>query len=198
MYIFSADALRTAVEAATGGHVTVLYDANNNPHYMRVIPKFTYEDLGLDGSLGTGVATAFLVDGDEVGQIFVGQHLATELSAAGDYVTLPNMPSLGDKTYANARAAVAGMGRGWHLMTIHEWAAIVWWMKANDRLPDDYAGGVAVAGWPDAQLAQSPAPPIASHDKTAAGIAGMHILTLVDLIKLDTARVKCPADNLWD
>src|SRR5699024_1359582 len=75
--IFTPDSLRTQVEAATGGHITVLYDDKGYPSYMRVVPKFRYEDLGMETLLGTGVATAFLKNGQEKSEIFVGQYPAT-------------------------------------------------------------------------------------------------------------------------
>ena len=198
MYIFSPDALRTQVEAATGGFCTVLYDDLRNPHYMRIIPKFTYEDLGLDGSLGAGTATAFLVDGDEVDQLFIGQYLANQFVSGGDFVTLPRMTPAATLDYDATRAKVAAMGRGWHIMTAHEWAAIVWWMVANQSLPLDYAGGTTLAGWLPAQLGQSPAPPATRHDQTPAGIDGLFQPTLVDLVKVDEGRVFCTPDNVWD
>lgn len=37
--IITKDSLRSSVEAATGGLVTVLYDDGGHPNYMRRIPK---------------------------------------------------------------------------------------------------------------------------------------------------------------
>lgn len=73
MTIFIKDDLRASVEAATGGLVTVLYTAAGHPSYMNVIPKFNLQDI--DPALGTGVHPAFIVNGVEKSELFIGQHV---------------------------------------------------------------------------------------------------------------------------
>ena len=68
--IIIKDDLRAQVEASTGGAVTVLYTAAGHPSYMNVIPKFLKQDI--DASLGTGVHEAFIVNGVEKSEIFIG------------------------------------------------------------------------------------------------------------------------------
>jgi hypothetical protein len=131
--IFSPDSLRAQVEAATGGHVTVLYDDKGYPSYMRVIPKFRYEDIGFDSQFGTGVATAFLVNGQEKSEVFIGQYLASTYD--GRAVSLPGKDPRASINYDQAKSACADKGPGWHLMTMHEWAAVALWCKANGFEP---------------------------------------------------------------
>ncbi len=117
------DKLRSAVEAASGGQQTVLYDEKGNPSIMNIIPKFRYEDL--DPGLGTGVCSAFIVGGKEKSEIFISTYKNTivdeyAISAPGQKFSIVNR--------AAARAACLKKGPGWHLMTNHEWAAIAFWM----------------------------------------------------------------------
>ena len=131
--IFTPDSLRSQVEAATGGHITVLYDDKGYPSYMRVIPKFRYEDLGMDATFGTGVATAFLVGGQEKSEIFIGQYQASVYD--GRAVSLPGKDPRTGIDWDASKAACEDKGPGWHLMTMHEWAAIALWCKANGFEP---------------------------------------------------------------
>ena len=41
------DTYRQAVEAASGGKQTVLYDDKGYPSIMNIIPKLSYKDVGL-------------------------------------------------------------------------------------------------------------------------------------------------------
>jgi len=91
MTIFIKDPLRASVEAATGGHVTVLYNAAGHPNYMNIIPKFHLQDI--DASLGTGVHPAFIVNGVERPEIFIGQYLGMEHEGA--LLSLPNVAPTG-------------------------------------------------------------------------------------------------------
>lgn len=131
--IASPDSLRAQVEAATGGHSTVLYDDKGLPSLMHVIPKFRYEDLGLDATFGTGVATAFLKGNTELPEIFVGQYQAQVHS--GRAVSLPGRDPKTHIDYDDAKSACTSKGAGWHMMTMHEWAAIAIWCHAQGFIP---------------------------------------------------------------
>lgn len=146
--VFARDSLRSQVEIASGGRNTVLYDSYGNPHVMVIVPRFTHEDVG---GPGTGWCSAFMADGTEIPEIFVGQYQA---GVAGDsWVTLPNMtPWYGNRNDARSRAAV--LGPGWHLMSAHEWAAIALWCIENAYEPrgnTDVAGVGGFEGWAPAE-----------------------------------------------
>ena len=68
------DTYRQAVEAASGGKQTVLYDDKGYPSIMNVIPKLSYKDVGLSDS--TKALPAFMVDDAEKPEIFVGTFMA--------------------------------------------------------------------------------------------------------------------------
>lgn len=131
--IASPDSLRAQVEAATGGKVTVLYDDKGFPSLMHVIPKFRYEDLGLDATFGTGVATAFIKGNTELPEIFIGQYQAQVHD--GRAVSLPGRDPRTSINYDAAKSACTAKGAGWHLMTMHEWAAIALWCHAQGFIP---------------------------------------------------------------
>ncbi|WP_034632310.1 SUMF1/EgtB/PvdO family nonheme iron enzyme [Maridesulfovibrio bastinii] len=120
MIVFSKDSLRASVEAATGGRVTVLYDDKGYPSYMVRIPAFNVEDVAAD--LGTGLHPAFIVDGVEKSEIFIGQYPA--LVKEGRAVSLPGVDPTASVNYDTASGYCTAKGVGWHLMTNWEWAAI--------------------------------------------------------------------------
>jgi len=204
--IFSPDSLRQQVEAATGGHITVLYDDQGYPSFMRVIPKFRYEDLGLDAVLGTGVATAFLVDGQEKSEIFVSQYQASLHN--GRAVGLPGKDPRTSINYDTAKAACEDKGPGWHLMSMHEWAAIALWCKVNGFIPrgnTDYGRAhdanheTAVVTGSGGRTATGGGPASWRHDGSAAGIADLvgNVWEWQDQFKIVDGEIFCTADNAY-
>lgn len=129
--IYSKDALRTSVEAASGGKVTVLYDDLDNPSYMVRIPAFNLQDI--DPDLGTGLHPAFIVNGVQKSEIFIGQYQAKVIN--GRACSLPNVGPSTNMTYDQAVSYCTNKGTGWHLMTAHEWAAVVLWCLKNGFQP---------------------------------------------------------------
>lgn len=215
MIIFNPDSLRTQVEAASGGHITVLYDDKGYPSYMRVIPKFRYEDLGLDSALGTGVATAFLKNGQEKSEIFIGQYLSSVYDSRA--VSLPCKDPSVSINFDNAKAACTDKGPGWHLMNAHEWAAVALWCKANGFeprgntdwgrahdathevavRPDGLAPGVSSG---TGRTATGGGPASWRHDGGLSGIADLvgNVWEWQDLLKLNDGRIITTADNNYD
>lgn len=202
--IFSPDSLRAQVEAATGGHITVLYDDQGYPSYMRVIPKFRYEDLGLDSVLGTGVASAFMVDGQEKSEIFIGQYQAEVYN--GRAVALPGKDPRTYIDYDAAKAACEDKGPGWHLMSMHEWAAIALWCKANGFIPrgnTDYGRAhdatheTAVVTGSGGRTATGGGPASWRHDGRAEGIADLvgNVWEWQDQLKIVDGEIFCTTDN---
>jgi hypothetical protein len=125
------DALRQAVEAASGGRNTVLYDAKGYPSIMVVIPKFNLQDI--DPSLGTGVHPAFIVNGVEKSEIFIGKYQA--IVHDGVALSLSGQDPRVNVTFDQALQYCAAKGPGWHLMTNAEWAAIALWCWKNGFQP---------------------------------------------------------------
>ena len=211
--IFVKDSYRAAVEAASGGHQTVLYDDKGFPSIMNVIPKFNMEDM--DPALGTGVHPAFIKGGVQKSEIFVGTY--PSIVADDRAVSMPMVPALGGKTFDQARTYCKNKGPGWHMLTNHEWAAIAIWLAKKGIKPNGntnygrshkalYETGVREDGAAPGLTSGTPytipgsGPITWNHDQTANGIVDLigNRSTWVDLLKLVDGRVYCPADNNFD
>ncbi len=210
--IFTKDSLRAAVEAATGGKATVLYDDKGYPSYMYRISKFNLQDI--DPLLGNGVHPAFVVNGVEKSELLVGMYQARiHDGRACSY------PGVDPSTYVNydtARNVCKAKGAGWHLMTNWEWAAIALWClkngfqprgntnygRAHDatfetatrtdkKAPGDTSGGRTLTGAGPASW---------RHDGTPTGIADLvgNVVEIVDGLKLIDGKIYMPNDNNFD
>jgi hypothetical protein len=124
LVVYLQDALRHTVERQTEGFVTVLYDDTGIPSYMLRIPRFNVESI--DSSLGSGPHPAFSVNGKIVDEIFVGQVNAKIIG--GRAYSLPGEQETRNITFDRAREACAEKGKGWHLITAHEYAALIAWV----------------------------------------------------------------------
>lgn len=129
--IFVKDSLRAAVEAASGGTVTVLYTAKGQPTYMHIIPRFNLQDI--DPSLGTGTHPAFIVNGIEKSELFIGQHAGCLRD--GELLSLPGVDCVTNIDFDQSLAYAAASGQGHHLMTHAEQAAINLWCWKNGFMP---------------------------------------------------------------
>ena len=128
------DASRHAVERASGGRQTVLYDDLGNPSIMNIIPVFRYEDLGYIDDMGTGVVSCFDVGtGANKSEIFIGAFQSSLVGSRA--VSLPRENPATSVNFDTAKGYCANKGAGWHLMTMHEWAAISLWCMANGFEP---------------------------------------------------------------
>ncbi|QLO13725.1 SUMF1/EgtB/PvdO family nonheme iron enzyme [Citrobacter freundii] len=128
------DASRHAVERASGGRQTVLYDDLGNPSVMNIIPIFRYEDLGYSGDMGAGVVSCFDVGtGANKSEIFIGAFQSSLVGSRA--VSLPRVDPAVSVNFDAAKGYCANKGAGWHLMTMHEWAAISLWCMANGFEP---------------------------------------------------------------
>jgi formylglycine-generating enzyme required for sulfatase activity len=215
-FIFSMkDGLRQSVEAATGGHQTVLYNAAGLPGYYFVLPKFRYEDLGLDSVLGTGVCTAFSIGGVEKDEIFIGAYPAVVKD--GYALSLPGMDPTTSVTFDQSRTYAEANGPGFHLMTMHEWAAIALWCKANGFEPrgnSDY-GRAHDAHYEFGRRQDGESPGVSSgtartlngsgpaswrHNNHISGIADIvgNVWKWMDLLKIVDGQILTTADNDYD
>lgn len=126
------DMERHAVERASGGKQTVIRDAAGNSNVMFVLPRFRYEDLSMDAVYGKGDVTAFDTGAGAIKDvIFIGAYQASGNGAVSQPRQLPRTGI----NHTQARKACADKGAGWHLMTMHEWAAIALWCMANGYEP---------------------------------------------------------------
>jgi hypothetical protein len=121
------DALRREIEKRTEGAVTVMYDDWDIPSYMLRVPRFNVETI--DSSLGRGVHPAFVVDGKDVEEIFIGQVNATIID--GRAYSIPGEQETRSINFDEARESCAKKGKGWHLLNNWEYAALVMYLVKN-------------------------------------------------------------------
>ncbi|MEI6108009.1 MAG: hypothetical protein WCR49_13490 [Opitutae bacterium] len=211
MLIFNKDPLRAAVEAASGGRVTVLYDDKGYPSYMEVVPKFNVETI--DADLGTGVHPAFVVNGVEKSEIFIGQYKANVLD--GRALSLPGYDPTASGNFDTAKGYCTAKGPGWHLMSNWEAAALSLWCIKNGqprgntdygrhhtsthesgRRQDGILPGTASG---TARTLNGSGPASWRHDGTMSGIDGLcgNIYERVDGMKLVNGKFFFPDDNYF-
>jgi hypothetical protein len=104
-----------------------MYDDRDIPSYMLRIPRFNVETI--DSSLGRGVHPAFMVDGKEVGEIFIGQASATIID--GRAYSIPGEQATRSVNFDEARESCVKKGKGWHLLNNWEYAALVMYLAKN-------------------------------------------------------------------
>ncbi|MBT0664347.1 SUMF1/EgtB/PvdO family nonheme iron enzyme [Geobacter pelophilus] len=199
--------LSETVEAASGGKQTVLYTAKGQPSYFNKIQAFNCEDVGT--GFGTGKHPAFIVNGVEKSEIYIGTYQATIQN--GEAVSLPNQDPAHDITYPDARAACSAAGAGFHLMTNWEWASIGLWRLMNnlDPLMGNNAQGEARFTTHDGIHITATLGPLCAergrvltggglrHDNTAYGIADLvgNVWEWVDGLYILGGAIHMPSDN---
>lgn len=121
------DGNRRAVERASGGKRTIIYDAYGNANVMNVFHKTTYENLKLTASYGTGVLQAFKKDaGADFSEIF----LATFQSSGNQYVSEARQVPKYNVNYDQVVAGHKAKGVGWGTLSIWDRALLVHIMES--------------------------------------------------------------------
>ena len=206
------DGLRRSVEAASGGNMTVFYTANGLPSYFTRIPQFLCEDVVSGGEIGTGVHEAFIFDGVEDSEIWVGAYQASIIN--GEAVSQPGVAPAVSINYDNARTACQNAGTGFDIQTNWDWAAIVLWSLANgfeSRGNTNYGrhhdnrwevgtrqeGGVVGSSSGVGKILTGSGPAYWRHDGTYSGISDMvgNVWEWCSGMKIVDGRVFLSADN---
>jgi hypothetical protein len=125
------DAAKFALEAATGGKNTLIYDDLGKPSVMVRIPAFKWSDV-IDGAPDE-LCSAFIVGGKKLPCIYISKFL--NVIENGRAYSLPNREPAHTISIDEARDACARKGRGWHLFSNAEWAAIAHWCRKNGTIP---------------------------------------------------------------
>lgn len=195
------DAYRQAVEAASGGKNTVMYDDKGNPSVMVAIPRFNLSDV-IDGAPETP-HPAFIVNGDVKDVIYISKY--QNVVHDGRAYSLPGLDPRAAITFDQAKAACTTKGAGWHLMTNAEWAAIALWSKKNGTLPrgnnnfgadhsKPYETAIAATKGTDGRTNRTKTgtgPATWSHDHTPDGIYDLNgnVAEWTDGLKLVDGRI---------
>jgi len=207
---FTKDSISAAVLAASGGKVKIIYDDLGNPCHMVRIPKFNLEDISAD--LGTGPHPAFIVNGVEKPEIWIGAYQAVVVD--GRAYSLPGQDPKTSITFDSARAACTSKGPGWHMMTAWEWAAVALWCLKNSYQPRGntnygkstsapWETGVRVDGGTPGATTGTPriltgsGPNSWRHDNTYAGISDLvgNVSEWNDGFKIIDGKMYFPNDN---
>lgn len=122
--------LTDSVVKQSGGEQTVLYTAQGQPTYMNIIKKFDLSSI--DASL-SGTHPAFIVDGVEKPEIFIGTYQGKIVS--GELLSLPNVDPTVSTNYDNFLNAARANGNGHHLITNAEWSAVALQCYKNGTQP---------------------------------------------------------------
>lgn len=109
----------------------ILYDDLGLPSIMVRVPKATYAQLGLGSS--SDVHPAFIVNGTTVNEIYIGKYQAIVQDSRA--YSLPAVVPTANINLDTAISRCQAKGRGWHLMTKMEHAALILWCQQNGFMP---------------------------------------------------------------
>lgn len=122
--------LAQAVQAASGGNMRVIYDDVGLPSFMYRVPKVNVADIGLPG---TGVHPAFIVNGAEIPEFWMGAYQATVIN--GRAYSLPGVDPKTSYHFDESFNACVAKGAGWHLASNAEWSAIQGICRSMGHIP---------------------------------------------------------------
>lgn len=110
--------LRNAVEAASAGKCTVLYDNDGYPSLMYRVPVMSVGAFSQDlGDFATP-HPAFVVGGVKKNEIYISVFQTCVYN--GHYVSWFGLPSIASLGITELRQSISAKGEGWHLETIYE------------------------------------------------------------------------------
>jgi len=122
---------KLALEAASGGKNTLLFDDIGLPSVMVRIPMFRWSDVFEDGA--EEPCSAFVVGGKTLDSIYISKYL--NVVEHGRAYSLPGRNPASMYELDEAREICARKGPGWHILTNAEWMAIAHWCRKNGRYP---------------------------------------------------------------
>lgn len=122
---------KLALEAASGGKNTLLFDDLGRPSVMVRIPMFLWSDV-LEGA-PEEPCSAFVVGGRVQDSIWISKFM--NVIEYGRAYSLPGRDPANTLSIDEARAACAAKGKGWHLLTNAEWCALMHWSVKNGTVP---------------------------------------------------------------
>ena len=120
-----------ALEAASGGKNTLLFDDLGLPSVMVRLPMFLWSDV-LEGA-PQEPCSAFVIGGVVHESIYISKYLNVVEHGRG--YSLPGRNPASMYTRDEMKSACVRKGRGWHLMTNAEYMAIAHWCRKNGHYP---------------------------------------------------------------
>lgn len=109
----------------------LIYDDKGIPSVMVYVPKFKMSDVIANG--GDSTHPAFIVNGKELPGIWISKY--QNIVNNGRAYSLPGQDPAASMTWDTARGYCESKGKGWHMMTKPEWAALMLWCKKNGFQP---------------------------------------------------------------
>lgn len=205
------DMARFALEAATNGKNTIILDDAGLPSVMVRIPMFLWSDV-IDGA-PEEPCPAFVVNGRVLDCIYISKYL--NIIENGRAYSLPGRDPANTLSIDTARSACAAKGKGWHLMTNAEWAAVSHWCVKNGKMPrgNSQFGASHEAPWERGVMVQEgtrgkgsecemrtltgSGPASWTHDGTDAGITDMNgnIWDMVSGFRVMDGEIQVIPDN---
>lgn len=201
---------RDKVLEASGGRNTVMYDDQNNPSVMVLVPLSTQQDL-ISGA-GPIPHPAFVVNGQTKGQVYIAKYQSYVKGSGAEAraISLKNMDPGNSITFDSALTACKQKGAGWHLMTNAEWSAVALqsWGKGflprgNNSYGKDYVV-TSEKGVPGyfysnniARVLTGSGPIAWTHDGTPYGIYDLNgnVWEWVGGLRLQDGEIQILADN---
>jgi sulfatase modifying factor 1 len=193
---------KNAIEAASGGRNTIMWDDNDNWHLMVEIPWFNPAQL--ETELGNGPTSAAVghsafdngVDGIKK-RAWVSMFLAA--SGVSGVISQPRKTPL-LSTFENAQAAASSCGAGWHVMRNCEYSALALLSRAQKEYQhgNTNSGSSHLApyergliGYPVGSIMPGSGPDSWRHDSSPFGVADLvgNLRQWVDGIKSVNGKI---------
>lgn len=182
-------------------NTTVLYDDALKPSMMVRIPKFKVSDVIPGGPEVTH--PAFIVDGVEIPEIYISKY--QNIIVNDRAYSLPFQEPATRINFDQAKQACEMKGKGWHLMTNAEWAAIALWCLKNGTLPrgnnnygsDYHEEDERGVSFNDYQVLTGSGPATWTHDHTEDGIYDLNgnVWEWVAGLRLLSGEIQIIPDN---
>lgn len=203
------DSAKFALEAASGGRNTLLFDDLGMPSVMVRIPRFNWSDVVEGGE--DMPCSAFIVDGDLLDYIYISKYL--NVIENGRAYSLPGRDPANTITIDDAREACARKGKGWHLFSNAEWSAISHWCMKNNTVPrgNSYWGmaygarherGILslendLSVTPSARTLTGSGPDVWNHDGSPFGISELNgnVFDLVSGVRVMDGEIQVIPEN---
>jgi hypothetical protein len=217
-----------SVEGASGGKVTVLYDDQGNPSYMRRFAPMTNRDLYRQyyeddeawtaspfKAIENEVHPAFMKGGTQVRELLIGQYAAYDLNSRA--CSLPGVDPRVSLNYDSSLARCKNKGTGWTLNTTWNWGfiqALCLRMKYQPRGNTNFGrsheltwetalridGGIAGDTAGTGRTKTGTGPISWSHDGTESGVHDLvgNVWEWLTGMKLDDGKILLAPDNNID